>query len=144
MVHTETSGRSTFHNLLGPEIPSLPICRGMFALFDCWGQLTLNPVRTECKQKRIFMLKMFLLYSHISKLNHILVITNTFCQIWKNHFRKVNHLQLSLSSLCLYWKHLPFITSVWFWLYFRSIWLLFLLLSCLFCHLSLCRSLQFF
>lgn len=74
MVHTETSGRSPFHDLFGPEIPSLHICEGMFALFDCWGQFTLNPVCTKCKQK-LSVLWMFSLYSHISKHNHILVIT---------------------------------------------------------------------
>lgn len=54
MIHTETSGRSTYRNLLGPVIPSLPICQGMFALCDCWlGQPTVNPAFTKCKQKLI-------------------------------------------------------------------------------------------
>lgn len=38
-----------------PKIPSLHICHGVFALFDCWGQFTLNPVCTKCKQKPFFM-----------------------------------------------------------------------------------------
>lgn len=55
MVHTETSGRGTLHNLLWPEIPSLHICQRMFALFDCWGQSAWNPVCTKCKQKLLFL-----------------------------------------------------------------------------------------
>lgn len=54
MIHTETSGRSTYRNLLGTVIPSLPICQGMFALCDCWlGQPTVNSAFTKCKQKLI-------------------------------------------------------------------------------------------
>lgn len=69
MIHTETSGRGAFHYLLGPVIPSLLICHGVFAQCDFWAQF--NPVCTKCKQKLLFL---FVLYSHISKHNHINVI----------------------------------------------------------------------
>ncbi len=66
-VHTETSGRSTFHSLLWPDVPSLHICPGMFALFHWWDQFTWHPACAECKQKllSLFCLHCILIFPNI-------------------------------------------------------------------------------
>ena len=69
-IHTETSGRSAFH-ILGLVIPSVHICHGVFALFDCRGQF--NLVFTKCKQKLLCLFSPY--FFPISEHNDINVVT---------------------------------------------------------------------
>lgn len=151
MVHSERSGRSTFHNLLWPESPSIHIYQRMFALFNCLGQFPLNRVGTKCKQKLLFLFCFYCL-SHVSKHNHILVITTSHLQQW-HCARAINwrgKKQLTKREESKYSDH-GFITDslleassihyVCVVLALLSVHKTSLPFPLLTCHLSLCRSL---